>query len=388
LSVTSRQAVVHYAEIGLKGRNRAFFERTLMRNISQRMRPLGLKRVERLPGRLLIHLEDPLDELSWMESLRVVFGIAYFAPVHVVPQDMMAIQSAVLEHLPSAPVASFRVRTSRADKSFPLTSPEIERGLGAAVQQKTGWPVQLKGAELVIHVEVLYDRALVYFRRLPGPGGLPVGVSGRVGLLLSGGIDSPVAGYLMLKRGCRVMSIHFHSKPFGDWMGSEERAKEIVRCLHSYGMEPYLYIVPIGELQREITVTAPSLYRVILYRRLMVRIAETLIRQEGGQALVTGESMGQVASQTLESLVAIEQAITIPILRPLIGMDKLEIVQKAQAIGTYELSLLEAQDCCQFLMPRQVATRPSLEEVLEAEAHVAMDNLVQEGLALARRLSI
>ena len=150
----------------------------------------------------------------------------------------------------------------------------------------------------------------------------------------------------------------------------------------------HLYIVPIGELQREITVTAPSLYRVILYRRLMVRIAEALTRQEGGQALVTGESMGQVASQTLESLVAIEQAATMPILRPLIGVDKLEIVEKAQAVVTYELSLLEAQNCYQFLMPRQVATRPSLEEVLEAEGYVMMDDLVQQGLAQARRLSI
>jgi thiamine biosynthesis protein ThiI len=386
LSVASRHAVVHYAEIGLKGRNRAFFERALMHNISQRMRPLGLEWVERLPGRLLIHLQEPLDEPAWAEALGVVFGIAYFAPVYMVSREMAAIRSAILEHLPPGSVSSFRLRASRGDKSFPLTSPEIERALGAAVQEKTGWPVRLKGADLTIHIEVLYDRALVYFQRLPGPGGLPVGVSGRVGLLLSGGIDSPVAGYLMLKRGCQVTPIHFHSKPFGDWRGAEDRAREIVQALYPYGMEPYLYVVPIGELQREITLTGPSLYRVLLYRRLMVRIAAALTDQEGGQALVTGESLGQVASQTLESLVAIEQAVTMPILRPLIGMDKQEIVEKAQAIGTYELALLEGQDCCQFLMPRRVATRPSLEEVLEAEAQVAMDRLVQEGLAQARRI--
>lgn len=384
----SRHAVIHYAEIGLKGRNRPFFERTLARNVARRLEPYGLERVERLSGRFLVHMDRPLQRSAWKEALGTVFGVAYFAPAIPVEPRLEAVRAALLDHLPTGPVESFRIRARRDDKRFPLTSPEIERELGALVQEHTGWPVRLKGADLVIGVEVLRDRILLSFGREPGPGGLPVGVSGRIGLLLSGGIDSPVAGYLALKRGCRVIPIHFHSRPFGNWMGSEARAREIVRALSPYGIEPYLYIVPIGRQQREIAVRAPVAYRVILYRRLMVRVAERLTRRERGKALFTGESLGQVASQTLESLGVIEQAIDMPVLRPLIGLDKKEIVDIAERIGTFLLSLMEGDDCCQFLMPRRVVTRPRLKEVLEIEAELDMDRLVAEALAQAARIEL
>jgi len=385
---SSSHAVVHYAEIGLKGRNRPFFERTLARNIARRLERLSLERVERLPGRMLVHLAGPVGEETWAEALGTVCGVAHFAPAYVAEREMGAIRAAVLERLPAGPVGSFRIRAARADKSFPLTSPEVERQLGAAVQELTGWPVRLKSPELVIEVEVLNDRAILSFGRLPGPGGLPVGASGRVGLLLSGGIDSPVAGFMALKRGCRVIPVHFHSRPFGNWMGSEARAREIVRALGAYGMEPYLYAVPIGRQQREITVRTPAAYRVILYRRLMVRVAEVLTRRRKGQALFTGESLGQVASQTLEGLAVVEQAVGMPLLRPLVGMDKKEIVALAEQIGTFELSQMEGDDCCQFLMPRRVVTRPRLEDVHEAETAAEMDRLVEEALAQAERVEV
>jgi thiamine biosynthesis protein ThiI len=387
-AIASRHAVVHYAEIGLKGRNRPFFERTLARNIARRLDDLDLERVERLSGRMLVCLRRSLDSSTWAERLGAVCGIAHFAPAYPVEPEMDAVRAAALERLPSAPVGSFRIRATRDDKSFRLTSPEIERELGAAVQEQTGWPVRLKGAELVIGVEVLRDRAIVSLGRLSGPGGLPVGVSGRVGLLLSGGIDSPVAGYLALKRGCRVVPIHFHSRPFGNWMGAEARAREIVRALGAYGMERHLFAVPIGRQQREITARTPPAYRVILYRRLMVRVAELLVRREKGKALFTGESLGQVASQTLESLVVVEEAVRMPLLRPLIGMDKQEIVALAERIGTFALSQMEGDDCCQFLMPRRVVTHPLLEKVQEAEAATEMDRLVEEALAQAVRVGV
>jgi thiamine biosynthesis protein ThiI len=376
----SEYAVVHYAEIGLKGRNRPFFERTLARNIVRRLEPISLAHVRRLPGRLLVRADQPLDESTWRSRLRTVFGIANFAPAVVTPPDMDAMRGAVLDHLPGGPVQSFRISASRGDKSFPLISPEIEQELGAAVQEQTGWPVQLKEARLDIRVEVLHRRAIITFTQLPGPGGLPVGASGRVGLLLSGGIDSPVAGYLALKRGCRVTAIHFHSRPFGNWMGAEARAREIVRALTACGIEPLLTVIPIGRQQREITVRAPEALRVILYRRLMIRVAEALTRSWRGKALFTGESLGQVASQTLESLAVVEEAVRMPILRPLIGMDKQEIVDLAEEIGTFELSQMPGDDCCQFLMPRRVVTRPRLREVLEAEEKTEMARLVQEAL--------
>lgn len=386
----SQHAVVHYAEIGLKGRNRPFFERALAQNISRRLEGLGLKpeRVERLSGRMLVHLGCPLAGAAWTEALGTVFGIAYFSPAFLVDREMEAIRAALLKHLPDGPVASFRIRAARDDKSFPLTSPEIARELGAVVQGRTGWPVNLKGAELTIGVEVLRDRVILSFGHLPGPGGLPVGTSGRVGLMLSGGIDSPVAGFLALKRGCRVIPIHFHSRPFGNWMGSEARAREIVRTMRAYGIEPYLYVVPIGRQQREIAVRAPVAYRVILYRRLMVRVAETITRREGGKALFTGESLGQVASQTLESLSVVEEAVGMPVLRPLIGMDKKEIIALAERIGTFPISQMEGDDCCQFLMPSRVVTHPHLQAVREAEVAVEMDRLVEEALTRAGRVSV
>jgi thiamine biosynthesis protein ThiI len=382
-TLRSKSAVVHFAEIGLKGRNRPFFERALARNIAGRVQSLGLERVERVSGRVLVRMGQPIDSATWQERLGTVFGIANFAPAWVVAPEMEALRAVVTEHLPEGPVDSFRIRASRDDKSFPLTSPEIARELGALVQERTGWPVRLKDPDLVIGVEVLRDRAIVSLGRIAGPGGLPVGTSGMVGLLLSGGIDSPVAAYLALKRGCRVVSIHFHSRPFGDWMGSEARARELVRSLGRFGIEPRFYAVPIGRQQREITVGGPAAYRVILYRRLMVRVAEALMLRGRGKALVTGESLGQVASQTLDSLGVVENAVQLPVLRPLVGMDKQEIVDLAQRIGTFDLSQMEGDDCCQFLMPRRVVTHPRLEVVQDAEAALDMDRLVDEALAQA-----
>ncbi len=385
---TSRFAVVHFAEISLKGRNRPFFERMLVHNITRRLRGYGLQRVERLSGRMLVHLAQPLAEAGWAKLLGSVFGIANWALAYLTEPDMEAMRATIVEHLPDQPVETFRVHASRDDKSFPLTSPEIGRELGATVYQRTGWPVRLKGAELIVEVEVLRDRAIVSLGRHAGLGGLPVGASGRVVLLLSGGIDSPAAGYLALKRGCRVIPVHLHSRPFGNWLGSEARAREIVRAMQRYGLESSFYAVPIGRQQREITVRAPVAYRVILYRRLMVRVAQALAYRERAKALYTGESLGQVASQTLESLAVIQQAVDMPILRPLIGMDKVEIVDLAARIGTLELSQLEGDDCCQFLMPRRVITRPQLAEVQQAEAALEMARMVQEALEQARLVEI
>jgi len=392
--------VIHYAEIGLKGRNRSFFERQLQRNVSGRLAGLDVAGVERLPGRLLARLGTEADVAVAVERLRTVPGIAYFAPAYSAPKDIEAIKEAVVARLvPSVAEGlvpstvegpsrhsyrSFKTSTRRADKSFPLTSPQINAAVGGHVQAATGWAVDLKNPELVIHIELLFKEAFFYFERMDGVGGLPVGVSGTVGLLLSGGIDSPVAGFYALKRGCNVVPIHFHSGPFGDWQGSEDKVRRLAAALRHYGLSPRYYVVPIGQLQQEMVVEAPAPPRVLLYRRLMVRLAERLIRRQGGLALVTGESLGQVASQTLESLASVQVVATMPLLRPLIGLDKREIVAQAQAIGTYDISIESGDDCCQFLMPRQVVTRPTLEEIETAEAHLDVDRMVADGLAAAR----
>ena len=386
--------VIHYAEIGLKGKNRRFFERQLQRNVRERLAGLGVTGVDLLPGRLLARLESETNVAAASERLRTVPGIAYFAPAYSAPKDIEAIKEAVVEglagnlQLPTSNLQppiyrSFKIATRRADKSFPLTSPDINAEVGGHVQAITGWAVDLKNPELVIHIELLFKEAFFYFERIEGVGGLPVGVSGTVGLLLSGGIDSPVAGYYALKRGCNVVPIHFHSGPFGDWQGSEDKVRQLVAALRPYGLSRRYYVVPIGEIQREMVAQAPAPPRILLYRRLMVRIAEELTRREGGLALVTGESLGQVASQTLESLAAVQAMATMPILRPLVGLDKQEIITQAQAIGTFDISIESGDDCCQFLMPRQVVTRPSLAEIEAAEAHLDAERMVADGLASA-----
>lgn len=381
-----RYIVVHYAEIGLKGKNRGLFERRLQHNVAQRLGDVEVNDVERLSGRLLVRLGSQANVAEAVERLRTVPGIAYLAAAYGVAKDVTAIKAAVVEKLSGleTSVRSFKINTRRADKRFPLISPEINAEVGGHVQAATGWQVDLKHPDLVVHIEILFKKTFFYFERVDGIGGLPVGISGTVGLLLSGGIDSPVAGYYALKRGCHVVPVHFHSGPFGEWQTSEEKIRRLVKALQAYGISARYYVVPIGEIQREIVVEAPAPPRVLLYRRLMVRIAQELTRREGGLALVTGESLGQVASQTLESLAVVQAVAALPLLRPLVGLDKKEIVAQAQTIGTFKISVEPGDDCCQFLMPRQVLTRPALADIEAAEAKLDVARLVASGLAAAR----
>jgi len=378
-----RYVVIHYGEIALKGKNRRFFEQQLQDNISERVAGLDTGRVKWRHGRLLVPLHEGTDEEHVVARLRTVPGIVYFALAFAVRRDVEALASAVLARLPSGAYPSFKIDARRADKGFPLTSVEVNQIVGARVQEETGWGVDLTNPALTVHVEILQREILFYFGRVDGIGGLPVGVSGTVGLLLSGGIDSPVAAYYALKRGCTTLPIHFHSGPFGQWIDSERKVRRLIQALQPYGLSDRYYVVPIGELQREIVVDAPAPVRVILYRRLMFRIAQQLTLREGGLALVTGENLGQVSSQTLESLRAIETVVDLPVLRPLIGFDKIEIMDLARTIGTYEISIEAHDDCCQFLMPRQVVTRPSVAEVDAAESNLDVERLVSAGLEAA-----
>jgi len=258
------------------------------------------------------------------------------------------------------------VRTKRADKSFPLPSPEISRVVGTAVQARTHAAVDLNDPELTINIEVVSHEAFVALERLPGPGGLPVGTSGTVLALLSGGIDSPVAAYRMMRRGCRVEFVHFHGAPYQD-RTSREKATELVRLLTRCQLTSRLHLVTFGDIQRQIVAQVRRPYRVVLYRRMMMRIAETLAGSIGAAALVTGESLGQVASQTLANLIVTTEAAALLVLRPLIGMDKAEISAQAQHIGTFEISIQPDQDCCQLFVPRHPATRMTLAQAREAE---------------------
>lgn len=374
-----RFALVHYHEIGLKGKNRPFFENRLRDNIKRSLRDLEVGRVFRIPGRILVALENgaPWEEIE--SRLEKVFGIAYFTLATKVPLDLDRWKEAIGQQVVHRDFSTFRVTTKRPNKNFPLNSQEINAEIGRFIQDLTGAPVDLDHADLIVHLEVLYREALFYFEKTMGPGGLPTSVSGKVGCLLSGGIDSPVASFQLMKRGCRALFIHFHSYPMTT-LASQEKVIDIVTILNRYQLSSRLYLVPFLDIQKEVALKAPPPSRVILYRRMMARLGEAIAKRERAKAIVTGESLGQVASQTLQNLATIEEAVEVPVLRPLIGQDKLEIVEEAQAIGTYPISILPDEDCCQLFTPRHPATRTDVASIKEAEAALDIDKLVAQGL--------
>ena len=376
LGSASRHAVVHYHEIALKGRNRPFFLKRLARNIERAAMDLPLKRVVPLPGRLMVELADQAAWPQLYERLSAVVGIANFSPTHRVPLDIDTLANEVVRAVKGKRFESFRITARRANKKFLLNSMEIDRHVGARVKEATGARVDLTSPEMTVYVEILPREALFYFEKFEGVHGVPVGTAGRVTALLSGGIDSPVAAYRMMKRGCLVDFVHFHSVPFLS-RASQQKVKDILDLLTRYQYNSRLFLVAFGDLQRQIMLAAPAPLRVILYRRFMMRIASVLARHRRSRALVTGESLGQVASQTLENLAVIENAADLPVLRPLIGMDKSEITNEARAIGTYEISILPDQDCCQLFIPAHPATRSRLHEVVQAERQVDGERLVQ-----------
>ncbi|MBI4537679.1 MAG: tRNA 4-thiouridine(8) synthase ThiI [candidate division NC10 bacterium] len=371
--------MVHYSEIGLKGKNQPLFLRRLEGNIRKATAGAGVRWIEARSGRLVLHLGDAADWGVIRERLQWVFGIANYSLALRVGLDLGALKAGVLAALKPLTFQSFKVSTRRAYKQFPMNSEEVNRELGAAILEDRLARVDLERPELTVHVEVLPRDIYYSVQREPGPGGLPVGVSGRVVALLSGGIDSPVAASRLLKRGCLVTFVHFHSVPYLDG-ASRDKAADLARLLSRYQYESRLFQVPFGEIQREVVAGAPPPLRIVLYRRLMGRIAAGIAGQVQAKALVTGESLGQVASQTLDNLAVIEEAMSLPILRPLIGCDKEEIVQEARRLGTYEISIRPDQDCCRFFVPRHPATFSSLEEVRAAEANLAVARLVQMGL--------
>ena len=296
--------------------------------------------------------------------------------------DVDAIAAEILRDLDPADPRSFRVSAKRADKRFPLTSPEIEREVGGRIKEARGWHVDLGNPELVIHVEALTRDAFYYFGKNRGAGGLPVGSSGRVVCLLSGGIDSPVAAWRMMHRGCRVHFVHFHSYPILS-RASMEKARQLVRLLTESQYRSKLWLVPFGEIQQQVVLSVAPPLRVVIYRRLMMRIAQAIANTNRAGALVTGEVVGQVASQTIENMSAINDAATLPVLRPLVGMDKEEITIEAKRLGTFPISIVPDQDCCTLFTPKHPATKARLGDVLRAEASLSIDEIVERAVASA-----
>jgi thiamine biosynthesis protein ThiI len=369
------QVLARYHEIALKGGNRGFFVERLAVNLRRALSDLGTAKVRSLPGRLSIELSDDVPWEAARARIAAVFGVANFSRVGEAPRDLDALSRTVLEAVRAQRFASFRVRTKRSDKSFPHDSGAVDRALGAAIHVGTGVRVDLENAELTVFVEVLRDRICFSFEKVPGPGGFPVGSAGRVMALLSGGIDSPVAAWRLMKRGCTVTFAHFHAFPLQDHT-TIDKARLLAQSLTRWQYKSRLLLIPFGPVQQTIVAQAPAPLRVVLYRRFMVRIAEALSLRKKAKALVTGESLGQVASQTLDNMSVIDAAARGPILRPLVGMDKEEITIEARRIGTFEISTLPDQDCCQLFVPRSPATAAKPDEVAAAEAGLDVPGLV------------
>ena len=379
-----RCVIVHYHELALKGHNRDYFEQCLIKNIRTALNDVGVRQVENLHSRIRIRLPHEASIEVVRDRLIRVCGIANFLPGRVVPlqlanPNLHELTAAVLEEIESQSFATFRITARRADKRLALTSMDIEKSLGAAVCDRTGKKVSLKNPDLTIYIELLSKEAFCSAEKIEGPGGMPVGVSGRIACLISGGIDSPVAAYRIVKRGCLASFIHFSGRPLVS-RASEEKVHELVRHLTTFQYDSRLYVIPFGEIQREIILNTPAPLRIVLYRRMMIRIAQELARKDQCWALVTGDSLGQVASQTPQNLCAIEEAAELPILRPLIGMDKREIIDEARRLGTYETSIEPDQDCCKLFVPPHPSTKTRLDDVKKVERMIDVSALVKRGV--------
>jgi thiamine biosynthesis protein ThiI len=379
-----RCVIVHYHELALKGHNRDYFEQCLIKNIRTALNGVGVRQVENLHSRIRIRLPHEASIEVVRDRLIRVCGIANFLLGRVVPlqlanPNLHELTAAVLEEIESQSFATFRITARRADKRLALNSMDIEKSLGAAVCDRTGKKVSLKNPDLTIYIELLSKEAFCSAEKIEGPGGMPVGVSGRIACLISGGIDSPVAAYRIVKRGCLASFIHFSGRPLVS-RASEEKVHELVRHLTTFQYDSRLYVIPFGEIQREIILNTPAPLRIVLYRRMMIRIAQELARKDRCWALVTGDSLGQVASQTPQNLCAIEEAAELPILRPLIGMDKREIIDEARRLGTYETSIEPDQDCCKLFVPPHPSTKTRLDDVKKVERMIDVSALVKRGV--------
>lgn len=372
--------VVHYQEIALKGKNRPWFMGRLVRNLRSALSDLDIKAVRSLMGRIEIVLGPRATREEVGERIRRTFGIANFSYAGRTALDLDILTTAILRDLEARTCESFRVSVRRADKRFPLTSPQVEREIGGRIKEARGWRVDLEKADLVVHVELLSTEAFYFFGKERGPGGLPTGTAGPVVCLLSGGIDSPVAAHRMMKRGCAVTFVHFHSYPILS-RASQEKARELVTLLTTWQQRSRLYLIPFGEIQQQVVLAVPGPMRVVVYRRLMMRIAERIALERRAHALITGDVVGQVASQTLENLKVVSSVATLPIFRPLIAMDKEEIIAQAIAIGTYPISIIPDQDCCTLFTPRNPLTRARLAHIEAAETALPIEELVSRGVA-------
>ena len=373
--------VLRFGELFLKGQNRPFFEKKLVDNVRRGLSTVPTARVERLHARLLVHVSAQ-ERARALMRLAQVFGLQSMSPARVVEKSIDAISDEAVRLAREIAATrggrpTFKVETRRPDKRFPIGSLEVSAEVGARIIAATDLPVDVHAPNFEIGVEIGVETCFVYAESLPGPGGLPVGVTGKVNLLLSGGIDSPVAGWLAQKRGCTLSATYFHSFPYtGD--RTREKVLSLARILAPWQGELPVHIVHFTDAQKALRDAGPAELAVVLYRRTMMRAAAILAQREGAMALVTGENLAQVASQTLENLAVIEESSALPVLRPLLCNDKIETMALARKIGTYDTSIEPYEDCCSLFVPAHPSTKARLPDVQAAEAKLDIVAIAEE----------
>jgi len=380
--------LIRYGEIGLKGKNRRDFENRLVKNIKTALRGIQVKPTEITHGRMFVPLpENGAERRGVAERLQKVFGIVSISPAIKTASSVEAIQDGAnqvladaINSLKSEDALTFKVETRRADKSFPVNSMDMSKNLGAyLLDQWEGLTVDVKQPQLTVWVEIREGGTYIFSQKLPGPGGLPVGSTGKGIVMLSGGIDSPVASWLSMKRGIEVIGLHFHSYPFTSER-SLKKVEDLAKVLAEYGGHVKLYVNHFTEIQKAIQKHCDESMWVTVMRRFMFKIAREIAHREQALAIVTGENVGQVASQTLESMQVVSHGIDLPILRPLAGYDKKEIMELAGKIGTYDISVRPYEDCCTLFLPKNPKTRPKLSNTQQEEGLLPQETLIQESL--------
>ncbi len=373
--------IVRCGEVALKGMNKPYFERMLAERIRKLLKRFDGVSVYRHEGLIFVRADISLDQNQIIKQISKVFGVASISPAVECESTMEAIGEAAVEYMldeiKERGIKTFKVEAKRADKSFPITSPEIGRKIGASVLKGCKvLKVDVHDPDCRLFVDVRHDKTYIYRDKIQGFGGLPLGTNGKGMSLLSGGIDSPVATWMMAKRGMLIEAVHFHSYPYTSER-AREKVEELASLVATYCGRFRMHVINLLPIQEEIVKNCPQDETTIHVRRFMMKIAQELARREGCGMLITGENLGQVASQTAEALVVTDSSVDMPVMRPLIGLDKVDIMDLAKEIGTYEKSIEPYEDCCTVFLPKHPVTKPRLEKILESESKLDVDGLVK-----------
>lgn len=376
--------LIHYSEIGLKGNNRQKFESWLRKNTIRALSDFFQGPVRRNYGRILILLPKNYKWDLFESRLRNIFGISYFSPAIITDLIKDIIISSAIQFLSGSHFESFKVLTKRANKDFAYSSMQINEFVGQAIQKQLKKRVDLNNPDITIFIEIFNKNALIFTRKIKGPGGLPIGVNEKAVSLISSGIDSPVASWKVMRRGIKIIFVHFHSVPATS-RNSIVNTSKIVEILTKYQFVSKLYIVPFLEIQKKIAEMTPPEFRILLYRRAMIRVSHKIAQYENASALVTGENIGQVSSQTLHNICSIGHSIDLPIIRPLAGEDKSDIIKLAKLIGTYNYSIRPYDDCCTLFIPEHPELFSDYRDIDLMEAHLETDKLYDKVLTMTQK---